>query len=113
MCYDKYMRNALLLALLIVGCKGEVGDICTEKSECAGELCIALTHVAIEQCSQECPCADGEKCEGGFCTIPCSESDLTCPDRLVCYTDYRQCLPICETDDDCSQAFSCVEGMCL
>ncbi len=108
------MRAALLFALLLVACKGDVGDLCEQQSDCAGELCFAIARTNIRQCSQECPCEEGQKCEGGvYCVVPCTEADQTCPDGLVCYPDNGQCLPVCESDADCTQSGSCVEGMCI
>lgn len=109
------MRKLLLVTLLLMSsCKGEVGDICENASDCAGEMCLALSVSKIRQCTQECPCGEGEKCEGGaFCIASCSEADPSCPEGLVCYANNGECLPPCETDADCDLGFVCTDSMCI
>lgn len=108
------MRAGLLLILLLMGCKGEVGDICEHASDCAGDLCIDRYRTQISQCTQECPCDEGQKCDGGvFCVVECSSSDPKCPDGTVCYPDLNECLPICEVDSDCQTGRICSEGFCV
>lgn len=111
------MRMSIVLLTLLVGaCKGDSGDICEKSSDCASDLCLGRGGVSIKQCYETCdgqPCREGEVCLGStYCVVPCSTEAPSCPDGLVCYTGTGECLPVCESNDDCYGS-PCVDGLCM
>lgn len=97
-----------LVALVLCGCKGELGSPCDQATDCKSEFCTTIEQeLQVKQCVDECPCDDGEFCfSGAFCVKEC-EADRDCPSGAGC--DAGLCKPVCTSSDDCWEFASCVE----
>jgi hypothetical protein len=100
----------LLLALipLIAACKKELGELCSDGSECETELCRAVPPGSdVKICAVNAPCPDAVDI-GGECIRPCSEG---CAEGTFCEPFYDGCLASCERDDQCRNGV-CTAGVC-
>jgi hypothetical protein len=117
----------------------EIGEACTDASECKSGACLAEPGFAENACSAECsdaaPCPEGavcakygeasmcfaacgqdadcrEKhvCEGKACRAPCTQ-DVQCPAPQKCFSGH--CKPNCVDDADCGTDKRCQEKKCL
>lgn len=102
------------MATLAFGCKGDVGEVCSDDSDCASELlCRSMFKSQTKQCTKS--CFEGAGCDGGTecvlngCGIPCSTDEI-CPAGTAC-SDFEFCEPVCESDVDCDDG-TCVNGLC-
>lgn len=93
----------LLGLLVILGCSGSGDDEptartpCKFHSDCDKGVCFQL------ECHPTGTCFNRGNCS----TIP------VCADhQCICDIDANRCLPVCETDNDCSQDAQCVDGQC-
>ncbi len=89
--------------LLIVGCSGDDDDDetartpCKFHSDCGTGVCFEL------ECYATGTCFDRGNCR----SIP-----VCADDRCICDIDANRCLPVCETDNECSEDAQCVNGQC-
>ncbi len=111
------MRAALIgvLFLLALGCKGDLGDVCTDAAECKGDaICSFASGSLTKQCTSSCgaSCEIGE-CVNASCVATCS-SDSDCPAGTVCaeWVGTLACQPPCEADDECRSPSTCSDGVC-
>ena len=81
----------LLLGLVNLSCKGDIGDECITSAQCqAGQICDLISA-------------------GGYCTVTPCEPD-TCPQDSVCVTfenDDSFCMATCGGSDDCRDGYRC------
>ncbi|MEQ8274206.1 MAG: neutral/alkaline non-lysosomal ceramidase N-terminal domain-containing protein [Deltaproteobacteria bacterium] len=100
------MRTSILpfaIALLAFSCSGDDdGDeparpACKYHSDCGTGVCFQL------ECHPTGTCFDRGNCR----TIP-----VCADEQCICDTDANRCLPVCETDNDCSAEAHCLDGRC-
>lgn len=101
----------LLLALLplVTACKKELGELCSDGSECETEICRDVPPGSVVKiCALSQPCPD-DTIDIGECLRPCSEG---CPEGTYCEPFYDGCLASCERDDQCRNGV-CISGVCV
>jgi hypothetical protein len=103
----------LLLALisLVTACKKELGELCSDGSECESERCRPVPPGAeVDICAASPPCpADAINIDGD-CIRPCSSG---CPEGTVCHPLVQGCLAACERDAQCPNATcTLTTGLC-
>jgi hypothetical protein len=103
----------LLLALLpfVTACKKELGELCSDGSECETDKCRVVTPGAdVKICAATPPCPDDAIDIGGNCIRACSAG---CTEGTVCHPFYDGCLAACERDDQCPNATcTLTTGLC-
>ena len=86
-----HLYPLLVITLLLLSCKGDIGDECVTDTQCrAGQTCDLIS-------------------DGGYCTIPDCRDD-ECPESSVCITfenDDKYCMAKCSTNDDCRDGYYC------
>jgi Matrixin len=105
---------------------GQVGDICTQNSECgAGQVCAKIFQnnpmkICTVQCARGCgTCPTGSSChpigfdQELFCLRNCTSG--TCPGAEQCaqLPTGRGCLPGCLINSDCPVGTECNFGECV
>lgn len=92
---------ALALALFAACSKPEPPDerpTCSYHSDCANNgACFQGRCNPTASCLQRSNCRTVPVCEG---------------DRCICPEELHRCLPVCETDNDCSSEAICTDGVC-
>lgn len=104
---------ALLLALLplLFACKKELGELCSDGSDCETDECRPVTPGAsdVNICAAYPPCIGDAVDIDGDCIRPCSAG---CPEGTVCHPLVQGCLAACERDDQCRNNTCTAEGLC-
>ncbi len=92
------LASILLLtaASLLTACGTTVGDPCTTKAECGGQICINREYTPGGYCSQQCTLGD----------------DRTCPAGTTCIRDGQArdnpaCFRTCSSPNDCRAGYEC------
>ncbi|MCB9652514.1 MAG: hypothetical protein H6729_00080 [Deltaproteobacteria bacterium] len=114
-------RLLLLVGSLIIACKGNIGDLCTEDADCQSDQCGVRFDSYVSQCIADCgadsDCPGSSECRIYVCSVPCS-TDEECPAGTVCDEplingDGPVCMAACESNDDCMGATPvCDAGRC-
>ncbi|MBK8263582.1 MAG: hypothetical protein IPK80_19870 [Nannocystis sp.] len=103
----------LLLALLpfVTACKKELGELCSDGSECETEECRVVTPGAeVKICAMYGPCPEGTVDIGSECIRSCS---VGCSDGTVCHPFYEGCLAACTGEDQCrNNTCTLATGLC-
>jgi hypothetical protein len=105
---------ALLLALfpLATACNKELGELCSENSDCETDVCRPVTPGAsdVNICTASPPCGDEAVDIDGDCIRPCSAG---CPDGTVCHPLAQGCLAACTGTGQCrNNACNLATGLC-
>ena len=110
-------RLAPALLFLLVGCRGDLGDACSEDGECrrgltcwGGNSFQVNTNSELGQCSSPCDsesdCPEEGTCVIGLCARRCEgEGDPVCSEGTTCYGEW--CVRTCTADADCGSDSHC------
>lgn len=109
-----HMRTfVLLLALLplVTGCKKELGDLCSDGSECETEICrdVPPGSSVTKICAADPPCPD-DAINIGECLRPCSEG---CAEGTICDPVFKGCVAACTGEGQCrNNTCTLATGLC-
>jgi hypothetical protein len=106
----RIFATVLTLALLS-GCQKELGELCSDDSECKSNDCAPVSPGAkdVSICVSSVPCDDDAVSLGGTCLRPCSAG---CADGTVCLPLVGGCFAACERDDQCTNAVCGPSRLC-
>lgn len=91
----------LLLALLplVTACKKELGELCSDGSECESEECrVVAAGAEVDICTSIPPCPGDAIDIGGSCIRPCSEG---CAEGTICDPFFKGCVAACTGEGQC------------
>lgn len=102
----------LLVALLAVACKKELGDLCDDSSECESEVCYAVSPLGASHkkiCVTSPPCPTDAK-DIGECFRVCSAG---CFEGTVCHPGFQVCVAPCDGEGQCrNNTYNLITGIC-
>src|SRR5262249_21358700 len=97
------------------------GAMCTDKAECAGNVCKVLssppgtTDMACAACTQDAQCSNNQALDGHFCNLATGNCDECSIDEICAVegrcvprsSEIRYCMLRCDSDGDCRDNYEC------